>query len=111
MKMTYELLWGIPAQIQQGADPGQLSQQWIAANFDHYRVQCDLCVENWAEEVVLGLVAPVGSLPPAFSPIPERFQELRVEVEKRIREKPGGDQRGFYLNQVLGASQRIYETA
>jgi hypothetical protein len=111
MKMTYLLLFGLPVKIQQGEDPGKLAQDWIAANLDHYRKLCDLCVENWAEEVVLGLVAPMCSLPSAVSPLPERFQELRTEVEQRIREKPGGDQRGFYLNQVLGASQRIYETA
>lgn len=111
MKMTYLLLFGMPAKIQQGEDPGQLAKDWIAANFDHYRALCDLCVENWNEEIVLGLVAPMCSLPAAVSLLAERFQELRAEIEKRIREKPGGDQRGFYLNQVLGASQRIYETA
>ncbi len=109
MKLTYVFLYELSPQVEAGADPGALAQAWLTANFDHYRALCDACTEDWNEELTLGLVSPMCSLPPLLSPLPERFQQLRDEIDDRISSRPGGVERKTFLKAVLVGAERHFQ--
>jgi tetratricopeptide (TPR) repeat protein len=108
MKMSYVFIYGLPGEVKAGRKAADVAAEWLANNLEHYRALCDACTENWNEELVLGLVAPMCTLSSELAPLPERFKELRTEIAQRIRAKPGGVERGSYLDEMLVAAEQEF---